>query len=156
MKYRDAIEMLDTSNSMLSGSYLAAFNRGNFNLGIADIIASIETQDIYSIEDNSTMKKYHKNALEDYNQSLEMNPEFIFSRFNRAIVYSLTDELEKAIEDYTWCIEQQPQLGEAHYNMGLLKVFMENPSAGCKDLRKAGELGIQSAYQVIYKFCKDE
>jgi hypothetical protein len=30
---------------------------------------------------------------------------------------------------------------------------MENPEKGCVDLSKAGELGIQSAYQVIYKFC---
>ena len=102
------------------------------------------------------MKSYQENALKDYNQSVELNPDFIFSRFNRAIVYSLTDELEKAVEDYSWCIEQEPELGEAYYNMGLLKIFMKNPSVGCRDLSKAGELGIQSAYQVIYKFCKDE
>ena len=33
MKYRNAIEVLDSSKTELSGSYLAAFNRGNFNLG---------------------------------------------------------------------------------------------------------------------------
>jgi len=156
MKYRDAIEILDGSKMEISANYLAAFNRGNYNLAIADIIASIETLDFYSIDDNSTLRKYHISALEDYNQSIELNPDFIFSRFNRAIVYSLTEEFEKAIEDYSWCIEQQAQLGEAHYNMGLLKIFMKDPSSGCRDLSKAGELGIQSAYQVIYKFCKDE
>ncbi len=156
MKYRNAIELLDSSHAELSGNYLAAFNRGNYNLSIAEIISSIEIQDIYSSDDNSTLERYHLEALKDYNTSIARNSDFIFSRFNRAIVYSLTEELDKAIEDYSWCTENEPDFGEAYYNMGLLKVFMNNPSAGCQDLSKAGELGIQSAYQIIYKFCKDE
>ena len=81
-----------------------------------------------------------------------MNPDFPFSRFNRAYVKSLSGELRSAMEDYSHCLELSPTLAEAYYNSGLLEIFMDSTSEGCRDLSRAGELGIKAAYNVIYKF----
>jgi len=156
MKYRDAINVLDNSESDMSDNYLAAFIRGNHNFAIAEIIAAIESGGIYSTEDNSTIKGYYLKAIEDYSRSIDINPDFPYSYYNRACLRSLILELDTAIVDYSRSIELNPTLGEAYYNRGLLEIFMDSSSGGCQDLSKAGELGIDAAYKVIYKFCKNE
>ncbi len=155
MKYRDAIKILDESAADLLDNYLAWFIRGNYNFAIGEIIASIESRDIYTSEDNSTMMGYYRAAIEDYNRSLELNPDFIYSRFNRACLKSMSAKPVPAIEDFTKCIEQDPLLGEAYFNRGLLEIFMDDAAQGCRDLSLAGELGINASYSVIYKFCRE-
>jgi tetratricopeptide (TPR) repeat protein len=155
MKYRDAIAILDDTAAGLSENYLAAFIRGNHNFAIAEIISSIESQEIYTSEDNSTVTRYYRDAVRDYNRSIELNPDFPYSRFNRAYINSIMDELEPALDDYSSCIGISPDLGQAYYNRGLLNIFLDSLPEGCRDLSQAGELGIEAAYRVIYKFCKE-
>ncbi|MFC2098739.1 tetratricopeptide repeat protein [Bacteroidota bacterium] len=155
MKYRDAIRVLDEADSILQDNYLGGFLRGNYNFAIAEIISSIESQEIYSDESNSTVREYYQQAIEDYNNSIELNPDFSYSYYNRAYVRSFIDELPLSVRDYTRCIELKPELGEAYYNRGLLYIFLESQTEGCQDLSKAGELGIEAAYKVIYKFCNE-
>jgi tetratricopeptide (TPR) repeat protein len=155
MKYRDAISVLDEADQVLGDNYIAWFIRGNYNFAIAEIISSIENQDHYSTDGNTTMMEYYRAALKDYNRSLELKPDFIYSLFNRAFLLSLSEEIDPAIEDYTSCIEHEPQLGEAYFNRGLLKIYSNESIEGCRDLSLAGELGIEASYKVIYKFCKE-
>jgi tetratricopeptide (TPR) repeat protein len=155
MKYREAIAMLDDSGEDLSGNYLAAFIRGYHNFAIAEIISSIENTGMHADEASTTVRGYYLNALKDFDRSINLNPDFVFSRFNRAYIKSLTDELQGALGDYSACIELSPDLGVAYYNMGLLEIFMHSPETGCPDLSRAGELGIDAAYKVIYNFCKE-
>ncbi|KKK55959.1 hypothetical protein LCGC14_3069340, partial [marine sediment metagenome] len=155
MKYRDAIRVLDESDSLIHDNYLASFIRGNYNFAIAEIIASIESREIYSDESNRTVKQYYSQAILDYDKAIELNPDFPYTHFNRAYVRSFMDDLVLSAEDYSKSIELKPDLGEAYYNRGLLYIFLKSQTAGCNDLSKAGELGIESAYKVIFKFCNE-
>ena len=40
-------------------------------------------------------------------------------------------------------------MGEAYYNRALVQIFMKDTRKGCLDLSKAGELGIESAYDIL-------
>ena len=57
--------------------------------------------------------------------------------------------LPEAYDDYTKAIELNPEFGEAYYNRGLVQIFMKNTRKGCLDLSKAGELGIENAYEAL-------
>jgi tetratricopeptide (TPR) repeat protein len=164
MKYRDAIKILDDAETYISDNYLTYFIRGNHQFAIGEIIYSIENQEILlPTQSNPPMDngrqdfihEYFQLAIEDYDRAIELNPDFIYARFNRAYVNSLTNNFQAAIQEYTYCLEKEEDFAQAYYNRGLLYIFMEDPAKGCVDLSKAGELGIQSAYQVIYKFCNN-
>jgi tetratricopeptide (TPR) repeat protein len=164
MKYRDAILVLNEAEALMADNHLAYFIRGNHQFAIGEIIYSIENQENLlagqvdpSLDEGQpdVIQEYFQLAIKDYNRSLELNPGFIYARFNRAYLHSLTENFETAIEEYTYCLEAREEFAEAYYNRGLLYIYMENPNKGCIDLSKAGELGIQSAYQVIYKFCNN-
>ena len=164
MKYRDAIRVLEDAGMVLADDYLSYFIRGNHQFAIGEIIYSIENEEILlpnqanpSLEEGSqdVIREYYQLAIKDYDRALELNPEFIYARFNRAYVCSLSEDFEAALDEYTYCLEQEEDFAQACYNRGLLYIYMENPQKGCMDLSKAGELGIQSAYQVIYKFCNN-
>jgi tetratricopeptide (TPR) repeat protein len=164
MKYRDAIMIIDEAETDISDNHLTYFIRGNHQFAIGEIIYSIENQEILltsqsdpSLDEGrqDVIHEYYQLAIEDYNRTVELNPDFIYARFNRAYVNSLAENFQAAIEEYTYCLEKEENFAQAYYNRGLLHIYMENPEKGCVDLSKAGELGIQSAYQVIYKFCNN-
>ncbi len=164
MKYRDAINIIDEAETNISDHHLTYFIRGNHQFAIGEIIYSIENQEILlssqtdpSLDEGQpdVIQEYYQLAIEDYNRAVELNPDFIYARFNRAYVKSLMENYQAAIEEYSYCLEQEENFAQAYYNRGLLYIYMEDPSKGCADLSRAGELGIQSAYQVIYKFCNN-
>ena len=164
MKYRDAIRLLEENEKDISENYLLYFIRGNHQFAIGEIIYSIENQEILITTkpdpssdegDRDVIREYYQLAVEDYDRSVDLNPDFIYARFNRAYVNSLRENFQSAIEEYTYCLEKKDDFAQAYYNRGLLYIFMENTAEGCIDLSKAGEMGIQSAYQVIYKYCNN-
>jgi tetratricopeptide (TPR) repeat protein len=164
MKHRDAIKIIDEAETDIAENHLTYFIRGNHQFAIGEIIYSIENQEIFlnSQADPSSdegqqdvIQEYYQFAIDDYNRAVELNPDFIYARFNRAYVKSLRENFQEAIEEYSYCLEKDEDFAQAYYNRGLLYIYMEDPSKGCVDLSKAGELGIQSAYQVIYKFCNN-
>ena len=50
-------------------------------------------------------------------------------------------------------IKLQPNLAEAYYNRALTLLYLDEIKLACKDLSKAGELGITEAYNVIKRYC---
>jgi tetratricopeptide (TPR) repeat protein len=164
MKYRDAIKIIDEAETNISDNHLTYFIRGNHQFAIGEIIYSIENQEILlrsqtdpPLDESQpdVIQEYYQRAIADYNRAVELNPDFIYARFNRAYVKSLSENYQEAIVEYSYCLEQEEDFAQAYYNRGLLYIYMEDPLKGCADLSKAGELGIQSAYQVIFKFCNN-
>ena len=59
-----------------------------------------------------------------------------------------------AIDDYNKAIEINPQYAEAFNNRGNAKAKLGDKEGACLDWRKAGELGVNGAYELIKKYCK--
>jgi tetratricopeptide (TPR) repeat protein len=59
-----------------------------------------------------------KEALQDYNKSIELNPENSRAYNNRGTVYANTNRLYDAISDYSKAIELDNALADAYYNRG--------------------------------------
>ncbi len=57
-------------------------------------------------------------------------------------------------EDYNKLIEINPKFGEAYYGRGLANLLgLGEKDSGCLDLSKAGEMGVNAAYQYIKEYC---
>ena len=47
----------------------------------------------------------------------------------------------------------EKDFAEAYFNRGLTKIYLDDIDGGAMDLSKAGELGIQDAYNIIKRYC---
>jgi len=108
-------------------------------------------------EEQTAKKEYEipdfKEAINIYNQALQIYPKLGFLYYNRANLYSKMQNYMMAIEDYDKAISLQEDLAEAYYNKGLTLLLLKDNEAACPNLSKAGELGISSAYNLIKRYC---
>jgi len=97
----------------------------------------------------------YTDAIEDLSRSIELNNKFSLAYYNRGNLYCQQREFKKGIADYTEAISID-KLPEAYYNRGLTLIYLKETEKGCLDISKAGELGIQQAYNVIKRYCKSQ
>ena len=152
--YSEAIE-LNPTNPFL---YL---NRATTRAEMIDFISSIDNSYQSITLDSDPAKRLHNTgtrtysydeAIEDMNKVIKLYPDFAEGYYNRANLMAISGQLPEAYDDYTRAIELEPSLGEAYYNRGLVQIFMKDTRKGCMDLSKAGELGIEAAYDVLRQF----
>ena len=94
------------------------------------------------------------NALMDFSAAIRQNPSCAYLYYNRGGVYVLRKDYSHAIDDYTQAIALDHNLGEAYYNRGLALIESGKTDEGVRDLSKAGELGLYTAYSLIKKYRK--
>jgi len=84
---------------------------------------------------------------------IALNPQMSFAYYNRGNIKNRMRDFEGAIQDYTTAMTLQPNFAEAFYNRALTLIYLKNTKDACLDLSKAGELGVQDAYNVIKRYC---
>jgi len=89
--------------------------------------------------------------IQDYDQIIQLNPDFVFAYYNRANIRCSQKNYRQALDDYNEAINHNPEFAEAYYNRGLTRLYLGDTSRGIADLSKAGELGIVEAYSIIKK-----
>ena len=74
--------------------------------------------------------------------------------------YGLRAEAKEALQDYTGAkadytkiIELDPKSGLAYKSRGLVKLKLKDKNGACLDFSKAGELGLDDAYDAIREYC---
>ena len=88
-------------------------------------------------------------AIERHSEAIKLNPDFVEAYFDRAHVYCLIDDFDKAIKDFTRVIELDPDHAFTHVQRG--KVYSKK---GCSDraiddFKRAIELGDNSARESL-------
>lgn len=88
--------------------------------------------------------------------AIELEPSFAYAYYNRGTLYAMTNDLHAALVDFDKAIAIDESLAEAWYNRGLVLVLLNRMDDAFRDLSRAGELGIYSAYNIIKRFSKSE
>ena len=157
---------LNTYTSAINASPTNPFvylNRATTQAEMIDFISSIDNAyQRISIESdparqlhNRTSRTYnYDEAIADLTKAIKLYSEFAYAYYNRANLLALSGRLPEAFEDYTKAIELNPNFAEAYYNRGLIQIYMKDTRKGCLDISKAGELGIEEAYEVLKQYAK--
>ena len=156
--YPAAIADFSAITARETDNLLALFNLANARMMMYDYIESVDdkTPRVVGERPNEIRKVDYSLVLEGYRRCLEIDPDFVFARFNIGNVYAKNGEIDKAIEAYTQVIRQDRELAEAYFNRGLLYIYIGQKAQASADLSKAGELGITSAYNIIKRYCREE
>jgi tetratricopeptide (TPR) repeat protein len=88
-------------------------------------------------------RKDYDLALDNYNQALELNPDFNNVYVNRGLVYYEMDNYDRALEDYNQAIQtikDKPSLAIAYNNRGIVYVAKQEYDRALTDFNQAFEL----------------
>ena len=160
--YKSALDAYDKAIERDPGFALAYFNRANTKLEMAEELDQAETP-MGGITFGTTFQPgrqqpkeplpAYRDVIADYDKVIELNPDLSFAWFNRANVKAKIADYTGALEDYNKAIELEGNLAQAYYNRALILIFMRNSGPACKDLSRAGELGLKNAYNLIKRYC---
>jgi tetratricopeptide (TPR) repeat protein len=165
-QYNKAIDDFDKTLKLDERNLPAYFMRANIRTQMVETIERLKLKEQstsfnnsdniasqFELKSNNNSIEAYNDILTDYTVVLYMNPDFIFGYYNRANIYCKTEKYFQAIEEYNKALTIEPEFAEAFYNRGLVKILLNDVEGGAKDLSKAGELGIQDAYNVIKRYC---
>jgi len=93
-------------------------------------------------------------AIEDYTMATKIDNTFFGHYSSRGDVKINIQDYTGAIEDYTIAIKLDAKDAESYYSRGLAKIHLGHVGVGYLDLKKAGELGHEKAYEAIKHYCQ--
>ena len=151
--YRQALE--DYSRAIkIKPDYAKAYSNrgaaysglGNYEQAIEDYGRAIKVKPGYAEAYNNRGNAYcrlgnYGQALEDLNKAIEIKPAYAEAYYNRGAAYKGLGHYKQAIEDYGRAIESKPGYTEAYLKRGLVYLNQGDKISGCRDARKACELG---------------
>jgi len=97
--------------------------------------------------------KDYSGALSDYNKTIELSPKETISYVKRAALKNKLHDFAGAIADCTKALEIDPEVDIFLYR-GVAEIKLGQKDSGCADLKKAVELGSESAKDVLLIYCK--
>ena len=116
---------------------------------------SIESDPARQLHNRATRSYNYDDAIADLTKAIELYPGFAYAYYNRANLLAMSGKLPEAYDDYSKAIELNPNFAEAYYNRGLIQIYMKDTRKGCLDISKAGELGVETAYEVLRQYSKE-
>lgn len=167
-QYNEALDDLNRSIAKEPKNMLAYFTRANTRIKMVELIESVpdysdnlvipldgatNSSNPNGQDDKKEMLTDYQYILNDFQHAADLDPKFPFTWFNRALILSKMGKHEEAVANLDKAIALQPDFAEAYFNRGLIKIYRDDTEGGAMDLSKAGELGIQDAYNVIKRYC---
>ena len=162
-QYTNAVNTYTAAIQTSPANPFVYLNRAATQAEMIDFISSIESAyQRISIESdparqlhNRTTRTYnYDEAIADLTKAIKLYSGFAYAYYNRANLLALSGKLPEAFEDYSKAIALNPNFAEAYYNRGLIQIYMKDTRKGCLDISKAGELGIEEAYEVLKTYTK--
>lgn len=89
---------------------------------------------------DSTQQEKYEEALENFTQAIQLEPDFAAAYSNRCLVHIQLQDYEKAIQDCTQTLELNSNNSEAYLNRGLAYYRSANYEAAIPDYTQAIEL----------------
>lgn len=85
-------------------------------------------------------RSYIENAIEDFTESLRIEPNSAQAYYNRGLAHSQLGNLKQALEDYNFALELNQNYAEAYNNRGNARCQLGELEKAIADLNKALEL----------------
>jgi len=92
-------------------------------------------------------------AISDCLDAIRINGKYSYAFSTMALAYENLNEIGNSIHYYEKAKLYDIQNGNIHYKLGMLYLSYGETNKGCKNLSKAGELGIMVAFDIINSNC---
>lgn len=147
------------------GDGLAYFNRGTIKIKLEDYTgAMLDFDEAINLDPNyfdahnsrgfvKVNLNDYEGAIQDFKKAMEIRPLDESSYYNCGYVYLKLKEYKGAIINFNTAIAINPDYIDAYINRGIAKILLGDKIGGCLDWSKAGELGDDTAYDLIKKNC---
>lgn len=165
-QYASALSYYRRAARVADDNPLIYLNRGAAQAEMIEFIASLEGNNVMQqisihtddpaarlLQTQARRTYDYSEAIADTRRAAQLMPELPQIYYNLGNMLCLSGDLPGAFEQYTKAIERFPYFAEAYYNRGLVQIFMQDTQKGCLDLSKAGELGLDEAYEVLKRYC---
>jgi len=86
-------------------------------------------------------------AMDEFTRAIEIDPEYYYAYYNRALVYCQNGELESCLADYNKAIELNPDNVYWTIERGFLYLNLGEREKAIVDLERAQELGVPYEYK---------
>ena len=126
-----------------------------FHHATGDRLESVSGKEKQGRLDADSRRVVCNTILDDCDRVMAVHPDFVIYLYNMGNVYFAMNDYVMAVEKYTQAIERDPQFAAAYYNRGVVRLMQNERDAGIKDLSRAGELGLYSAYNLIKRYSKE-
>lgn len=165
-EYEEAIAAYNSVLSTTPANLKALYNRGrsyeelgNLDEAENDFKAALgvdskNVQILLSLSNLYQKKKQHEMALQYANYAVEIPGAPATAYFLKGRAYHQLGNTQNAMTEYNAAIKMDPESGQALYYRGMLKLAMDNRSAGCEDLRLSVELNHGQAKAALAEHCK--
>ncbi|PKL14978.1 MAG: hypothetical protein CVV49_22180 [Spirochaetae bacterium HGW-Spirochaetae-5] len=80
-------------------------------------------------------------AIYYYNKASLLSPDYVLPYYNRGNAYAQMGQYQRAIEDFNKTISLKPDYANAYQHRGIAYLIQGDKISGCRDERKACELG---------------
>ena len=98
------------------------------------------------------MKDY-RGAIADYDKAIQLESNYLTAYHNRADAKFELKDYQGSIVDYSNVISKKPNYAITYIKRANAKLKLSLKESACLDFSKAGELGEESAYELINKYC---
>lgn len=163
MNYGEALTAFDRAIELSPDFAGAYFNKANvlFELIEHQYMLDQASQQVVLTPDGSlsevgaseSSRPDFSAVIAAYDRVIAIDPTMSYAYYNRANIKNRMRDFEGAVQDYTIAAALNPELAEAFYNRALTLIYLNKNRDACFDLSKAGELGIQEAYNLIKRYC---
>jgi len=152
-QYQREIRNYDKVIRSQPDDYLAYFNRavayakiGQYQNAIRDYNTAIRLKPDYIEAYNNRGNIYgrhgeYKLAIEDFTKVIALNPRHFKAYHNRGLAYSELRRYPDAVKDFDKAIDLQPDYVSAYHNRANIYLKQGDNISGCRDARRACELG---------------
>ena len=162
--YTSSMTDLQKAINLNGNNALSYFSRANCRMKMTDVIEqfkqgsdaiNVPLKNDPNLNKQTTVETVtdYTEVLSDYATCLQINPKFPYAYFNQAYVKCKIRDYKGALADLNSAIGIEKDFAEAYFNRGLTKIYLDDIEGGAMDLSKAGELGIQDAYNIIKRYC---
>ena len=163
--FNKANELFGQSIALNPSFAYAYVNRAYFNSKLNDYLVEIDDRSVQtlSIDGKTGHIQQNTNSLPMVNEEHIINDLTIATslysdvmiQYNLGNAYAIHQDFIDAIFWYNKSLQRARDLKWALFNKALIQIRIHDYKAACKSLSKAGELGLQEAYPVINRFCKE-
>ncbi len=101
------------------------------------------------VEDAMLQRALLSEALDDCDKAIAADSRVAASHYNRGVLLLLREEFSDAHSAFTRALELTPSFADAYFNRALCRLRLGDRSGAVGDMRKAGELGIPEAYNIL-------